>query len=177
MSVGLRIEAVAVSLLMAVSGCVGGPDPEGVLDGLEDGKADDGSSDQAVELDEADPSWEEVVECSGWDLCLGMLVAARDRYESDESYFYPMHRALDVIFFADHVQISPNCDGRIDIDGEQNIVCTPEDGDAIIFGLFDRADASMDEPWEWINFDYETPARARLFRHVEAGGSYYLDIR
>lgn len=177
MSAGLRFVSVTLTLGLTLGGCVEETEPEGDLVVLDDGKAD--TTEPAIEFDEADPRWEEVVECVGWDLCLSILVAANDRSEPDSTFYYPMHLALDEVFFADNVQISPNCDGRIAFDPDKNIYCVPEDGEPFVFGAAESLDNASDSPWQWVSFDYETPARARLFRDTESEGAgiFYLDIR
>lgn len=163
---------IAVFLL---AGCGTQVEPDTVV--LTPGKSDDTTATELVDFDESDPRWALVTECVGFDLCLDAIVAGRDRADLDSDAFaYPMQRVIDELFFASDLRISPNCEGKLGFDAEQNVGCAPEDSDAFLFGLAVSVEEGADSTWQWVEYDYEGPARARLFQDTETD-TYYLDVR
>ena len=167
-------------IIVAVLACSCAGDTSSASDPVKlvPGKSDDGSAvTEPVAFDPDDPRWELVEACTGFDLCLDVLVAGRDRSDFEsERFAYPMQRVLDELFSATDLRISPNCDGRLGFDANMNVGCAPEDDEPFLFGMAAQEMDGSDSTWRWVEYDYAGLSRARLFRDVEAD-IHYLDLR
>jgi len=120
-------------------------------------------------------SWEEVVECAGWSLCIDNLVAAETSRDYDASYSYPMRRTLDLVDSVD-VEISGNCRDNIALDADRNVVCVPNGNtdEAFIFGHATR-ESTSEAGYGYVEYAYDS-ARARLYKDPNSS-RHFLDLR
>jgi hypothetical protein len=142
------VPTFTVLALLSLAACAT-DSTEGPLPG--GGKADDGN-------------WVEVDECVGWDLCLANIVVAQDLTDFESQPQYPMVLSLDIVSEPRNLTISENCAGHLDLDAQQNLICSP-DGvveDTFVVARFKSKNRA--EGTEWIRFDYEGPGRAKLLR-------------